>query len=272
MSMFSANLNNIEYSFKSWPIATLPLDYNITYNYIFLDSEEQFQQNCANLPENWRFRELHYTYKFNNTGQRMEKKLDDVNYDYILFLGCSHTVGVGLPLHETYPYLTATELGLDYINGGAPGASVKFTFLNLFYALQYLPKPKYVVISWPSYGRYVLFRKKAEFILPNFEIKTKHTENLYNAMITEDFLTQEASLFRTLSIDLCSKLKIPLIEFTFFNNDNYVRDNNIHIVDSEDTDLNTYYARDILKVNGSYISHPGSALHRSATDYIKDSI
>lgn len=268
MSLFSINLENIDYSLSNWPIAKLPIDTNQSLDFIFLDSKEQYSKNLNLLPKDWRFRDLKFNYRFNSSNLRMEKELIDVDDNFILFIGCSHTVGVGLPLEETYPYLTSKKLGIDYVNAGAPGASIKFTFLNLFYALKYFRRPKIIVVSWPSYGRYSLFKNKAEFILPNYEIKNNKTKSLYQEMIYSDFLYDEANLYRKLTVDLCEHFNIQLIEFTFYNLDCFVSNNNIFTVDCEEKNLNQYYARDILHVQDYFISHPGLSLHNIATDFI----
>lgn len=275
--MFKAPLTGIEYSYTQWPIFNIPFFPNLKEKFLFLDSEENYQKNLKDLADDWRFRDLEIDYKFNQSGLRMNKEISEVNEDYFACFGCSHTTGIGLPHNEIYSTLIEQELFLDGINVGIPGSSVKSTFLNVFYFLKMIiHKPKFMVISWPSSGRYLFLGDKADFVLPSYEIQDKHYELLYRHM-SEQFIDQEANMYRSLTLDLCKMYNIKIVEFTFYNKDRFVRDNSIHCIDQNlEININEDCARDIQKIvisnKEKIISHPGKKLHREAFNFILEEI
>lgn len=85
-------------------------------------------------------------YKFNAYGFRSEEfKIEDS----LLALGCSYTMGVGLPIEDTWPYIVAKELNLKYHNLGV-GSCSNDTCFKLAY--HYIPKlkPKIVCLLSPE--------------------------------------------------------------------------------------------------------------------------
>lgn len=271
--MFKAPLTNIEYNYDRWPIFEIPFFSNLKENFLFLDSEDLYQKNLRDLSIDWRFRNLKIDYKFNQLGLRMNKEISEIDENYFACFGCSHTTGIGLPYSEIYSALIEKDLGIDVVNAGIPGSSIKSTFLNVFYFLKTMVyKPKFIVISWPSSGRYVFLGDKADFVLPNYEIENENYKLLYRYM-TEDFLNQEANMYRFLTLDLCRIYNIKLIEFTFYNNDSFVKNNSIHVIDQNpEVDLNEDCGRDVQKIvisnKSRIISHPGKRLHLEARNFI----
>ena len=56
--------------------------------------------------------------EYNSFGHRC-KEIADLDFDnYVLFAGCSHTVGVGVTVKQSYPYRVAKKLKCDYYNLG----------------------------------------------------------------------------------------------------------------------------------------------------------
>ena len=77
-----------------------------------MDTEERYLENLKlKRPEmesnGWINQEI--TYKFNSFAFRCNEFTSDPS---ILFLGCSHTVGVGLPIEHTWPTIVANNLNL----------------------------------------------------------------------------------------------------------------------------------------------------------------
>ena len=93
------------------------------------------------------------TYNFNSKGYRT-KDIEDLNKDFILTFGCSHTEGIGLAKEDMWAELLAKECNMDLLNLGVGGTGPDIIHLN---TLQYLkvnyPKPKCVVIQWPQSTR-----------------------------------------------------------------------------------------------------------------------
>lgn len=114
---------------------------------------------------NWVDRQIKYT--FNSHGFRSEEFSND---DSVMFLGCSMTVGIGLPVEDTWAYQVAKAVNLKCFNlsiGGA-GPDTAFRLAN-----HYIPqiKPKLVVYLDPPPGRFSLLSANGEiysFITGNF--------------------------------------------------------------------------------------------------------
>ena len=119
---------------------------NMTLEYHGLDdSKELFEKNLKTkfklLESNgWLNKEIQY--KFNSEGFRSEEFSSKPG---IIFLGCSHTFGTGLPLTETWPYRVATSLNLECYNLSIPGASNSLCFRMLY---NYVNKINSNLIVW----------------------------------------------------------------------------------------------------------------------------
>jgi len=113
------------------------------------DTEQQYQQNQKDLGD-WIDRK--FTYKFNKQGFRCEEFVENTD---ILFLGCSYTIGVGLPLENTWSYLVAESLGSTYANLGQGGGSNDTAFRLGYYWIPKI-KPKFVFLLSPQPHRFEL--------------------------------------------------------------------------------------------------------------------
>jgi len=82
------------------------------------------------------------TYDINSQGFRCNELQE--NRNAIVFLGCSHTYGVGLPIQNTYVYNLSTMLDMPYFNLGIPGSALDTAFRMACYWLHII-KPKIVV-------------------------------------------------------------------------------------------------------------------------------
>lgn len=239
------------------------------------DNKEDFLINCKRLPESWVYRNSPISYKFNSKGLRMNKEIEDVSVDYIAGFGCSHTVGVGVNLEDTWIHLLSQDLGLDYINNGVSGGSIKLCAINFFNMLATKKTlPKIAVFAWPSSVRYC-FYEDGEFVfyLPRFITKDKkfqyHTQ-AYNSLLLTNVLTTEALFYRQMVRITCDKLGIKYAEFTFDDKDDLKsRGVPLIYIQPADKDLNEDHARDVRdKSNNAIFSHPGKRLHRMAKDQI----
>lgn len=86
------------------------------------------------------------TYKINSCGFRCEEFKE---CDSVVFLGCSHTLGVGLHLEDTWSYIVSNQLNLVNYNLSITGGSNDSAFRVAQY---YIPKiqPKIVIMLSPS--------------------------------------------------------------------------------------------------------------------------
>ncbi len=105
-------------------------------------------------------------YKYNSLGHRC-KEVNEIDLNnYILFAGCSHTEGEGLHVEESYPYITAKELDLDYYNLGIRASGFDVLFYNVMRWLALYPKPKLVVLQYPDPLRFAVPAEPAPLIIP----------------------------------------------------------------------------------------------------------
>ena len=105
------------------------------------------------------------TYKFNSDAFRSAEF--DPAADNLMALGCSFTMGVGLPAHLVWPSLLGHALNLQVCNLGWGGFSADACFRMAEYWIPYL-NPKLVVFLVPA-------RSRLEIIVDE---KTGHTFDL----------------------------------------------------------------------------------------------
>ena len=109
------------------------------------DSEELYQKNLrrnqSHLEQyNWIDRSI--TYKFNSHGFRADKF--DSTDPGVMFIGCSHTLGVGLPVESTWAHIVSSELKLKNYNLGIGGSSNDTAFRLVHYWIDQL-RPDLVI-------------------------------------------------------------------------------------------------------------------------------
>jgi len=144
-----------------------------------MDTYELYQRNLSSRYDelkkfNWI--DKTFTYKFNSYGFRTD------NFSHknsIMFLGCSHTCGIGLPVHETWASIVAETLELHNSNLGIGGGSLDTAF-RLCHGYIDIIKPKMIILMKPPGIR--------------FELLTKHTISNVNPSMTN-------LLYKTWSID-----------------------------------------------------------------------
>jgi hypothetical protein len=168
---------------------------NRTVKWLPWDTEERYIENLKLNPQalesnGWINKE--FTYQFNSFAFRCEEFTNDPS---ILFLGCSHTVGVGLPIEHTWPTVVANKLNLKCFNLGQGGSST-----NTAYRLgsHWIPKllPKIVVLLIPDMHRLELIDDDyINFLTP---MSLGKYLNFYNTWLSDDancYLNSEKNVF-----------------------------------------------------------------------------
>lgn len=158
-----------------------------------MDSEDRYQENLkfkSKVLERYGWLNSKFTYKFNSHGFRCEEFTEDPS---IVFLGCSMTVGVGLPIEATWPTLVSNELNLKCYNLGIGGASNDTAFRLALYWLEKI-KPKMVVFCRTFPTRMEVFSATGAIAniadeLPEFYLNY-WTRNIHNV----DLLQKKNSL------------------------------------------------------------------------------
>jgi hypothetical protein len=141
------------------------------------------------LPQNWHYRSNKLTYAFNANGHRC-KNIEDLDLDnYILFAGCSHTVGIGLELEKTFAYQVASSLKVDYYNLALSGTGIDVMTYNLIMWSNTVKKmPKFLVILWPATVRFsTLHNNLLNPIVPSSASSNANVKNFVGAGINLGF-------------------------------------------------------------------------------------
>jgi hypothetical protein len=222
---------------------------NTTSNFLSDDSEEQLLENSKSQPPDWYYNNAELVYSFNSQGHR-SKNIEDIDQDnYILFSGCSHTMGVGLELEKTYPYLLSTKLGTDYYNLAIPGTGmdvVEYNLLSWFFKIK--KKPKLVVIQWPDHSRFIEYDSMRDNVLPHgtWDNQSNFVSFIINSEDTGMFYARKAITNRLIK----NVVDVPVVTFNFGSQRDYgIYDLNMPRLDK---------ARDL--------SHAGIKSHASFTE------
>lgn len=126
-------------------------NHNQTFKWCGSDNEQNYLQRSKD--SNWEFINTDITYKLNNFGHRCEN-VENIDLDnYILFLGCSHSMGVGLPLEKTFPYLLAQKCKVNYYNLSLGAAGQDVAFHNLLTWCNTYKRPKVIIFQFPWHLR-----------------------------------------------------------------------------------------------------------------------
>lgn len=117
---------------------------NQSHEWLPMDTKDLYQQNVKKHYEllkkfNWIDTEI--SYKFNSDGFRSEEFSERPS---IVFLGCSLTIGIGIPYECTWPNIVAKTLDLANFNLGIGGGSNDTAFRLGHYWIQKL-RPRMVV-------------------------------------------------------------------------------------------------------------------------------
>jgi len=98
------------------------LHFNTVLEWFPTDEKSLYEENFLKYPEIMkRWENVDITYEINEYGFRSPSFYDSDNN--IVFLGCSITTGIGLPLEKTFAYSISKKLGMNLCNLSVPGRS-----------------------------------------------------------------------------------------------------------------------------------------------------
>lgn len=214
--------------------------------WLSMDTKELYAKNNSiekqrQLLEKYGWIENSFDYVFNSHGFRSDEFIEDSNS--IVFLGCSFTVGIGLPYQDTFAKIIANKLNFSCYNLGLGAGSYDSCFRFAYYWLEKL-KPKIVCMYTPPAERTEVFYKETlHQFYPNKKINAFHNdpEDYYKIWVDDTVNVELNSQKNLLAIKhLCKNLNIKFIS---------INSGQIKIID---------YARDL--------AHPGIETNREIAD------
>jgi hypothetical protein len=121
---------------------------NTTRYWLQNDRKELYELNLKSnydLLKNNNWIDNSFTYKFNSHGFRCDEFTDEPS---IMFLGCSFTCGIGLPIDYIWPELVSKKLNMRCANLGIGGSSIDTAF-RLCHGWIDIIKPQIVILLEP---------------------------------------------------------------------------------------------------------------------------
>lgn len=186
---------------------------NTEIPWVTSDTERLYKENLKTRRsdlENYGWIDRSFSYKFNEHGFRSDSF---TMKDGAMFLGCSLTMGIGIPWESTWPYLVSQRLGLACWNLGQGGGSSD-TLFRLAY--NWIPRlhPRMVIVMYPAEERFeILEGHTSNVLMPQAPYVTYH--NFYKTWITTESNGWLNKTCNSLALQrLCERAKIPLYEFT----------------------------------------------------------
>jgi len=197
-----------------------------TLYWIPSDSQENFQKNSEDpvkyqllVDRGWHTPTA-IPYVINKHGFRCDEF--ENNVENIVTLGCSFTMGIGLPVETTWPFLVSQALDLKLYNLSWPGSSADTCFRLAKYWLPLL-KPSVVCMLTPPPVRIeIIDDSNKESPSTTMMPSVNHGHPLFDIFLKTWFLHEENcqlnNLKNQLAIkQLCNELNIKIIVLTVFD-------------------------------------------------------
>lgn len=200
---------------------------NTTQDWLVGDIEEFYLKNLKtkfDLLQSNGWIDYKFNYKFNSYGFRCKEFTKNPT---LMTLGCSMTVGIGLPVEHIWPELVAKNLNLECANLGIGGSSHDTAF-RMCYGYIDIVKPKLVILMGPARPRFEVIHDNNACNLTPVSVAINGDDSFFKTMIhpqNEFFNFQKNYLAIKL---MCMERNIkflyyPTTEFVWVAND-YARD------------------------------------------------
>lgn len=176
------------------------------------DSLYNLNDSLQKMPNDWYYKDVEITYNNNSLGHRCNH-VESINLDnYVLFVGCSHTVGVGNRIEDCFPYQVAQSLNMDYytLAIGGTGSDVMFHNLSLWLAT-IAKRPKFIVWQWSGPVRYITMKGHNIFGSCGVWNNSKESEDFIIAGEVVNFFNTRIAMVSA----FLKNIQIPLIEVSF---------------------------------------------------------
>jgi hypothetical protein len=235
---------------------------HVNKNLLWYQPEEEFEflKNKDVVDSKYLNNDIYYT--FNEYGYRT-KNFSDVDSDFVLIFGCSHTEGIGLHEEDIWCNQLCDKIGIDRINLGKAGSGPDIQYIN---SLQYIknnfPKPKLVVIQWPqTFRRSFAYNDNENIVLKHHNVSSKTEKQDSNWFLkrycgsdtSEMFMNNYMALNATNM--MWNSIGVPVYNWSWTGDFDF-NDCRIRIVETQDTGR----ARDMM--------HDGADIHKQVIDQI----
>lgn len=150
------------------------------------------QWHNSDKPENYvskgnLYKPESFGYTFNSQGFRCD---EFTNEPSLVFIGCSITEGIGLPLEQCWAHRVASELNVPYINIGMGGAGYD-AMSRALYLMQDKIKPKVAIILLPGVWRRELI-EVGEYVFWSPVQQFNFTKNKNQVLMNEDWVMYQS--------------------------------------------------------------------------------
>jgi hypothetical protein len=188
---------------------------NQTLDWLPMDTQELYNKNVKLkkdlLIENG-WLDQKFTYQFNQEGFRSDEFSEEAG---IVFLGCSHTLGIGLPYKHTWPYIVSNNLRKKCYNLAIGGGSNDLAFRM---AYNYIPKlkPSLVIFLITHNSRLEILGKNNQPYQPDQLVGSGmlpfKNDQFYEAWLTNEDNLNANLLKNLLAIEnICNKNNVKFI-------------------------------------------------------------
>lgn len=196
---------------------------NQTLKYIANDHKDVYKHNMKDpywsemlLSCGWYNKKIQYT--FNSHGFRSDE-FEKPETPSVIFLGCSYTLGVGLPIENSFTHLVSKELGLKNYNLGISGGGADSSFRI---GSHWIPKLKPTMVIFANIFKdrceYVKKYKVCEQKMGPFSANDVHIKYSHSHWNLNNLKNLYALKF------ICDREKIPLYNITEFERLDFARD------------------------------------------------
>lgn len=192
---------------------------NQSINWLPMDTEDLFLDNLKDHTQlellkkhNWI--DSNFTYRFNSNGFRCNEFTSDPT---VMFIGCSHTIGIGLPEDKTWPYIVSKKLNMACANLGQGGGSADTAF-RLCHGWIDQINPKIVVFLHPPGSRFEIINHDViEFHSHGSLSGFTKSDSFIHKWIGDESNNYLNSIKNTLAINLlCNERKILFINVPIY--------------------------------------------------------
>lgn len=184
---------------------------NTVHDWMPSDSHERWLENCKDPVQRQRLQqhgwlpERAITYAFNSHGFRCAEFDDRPS---VLCLGCSHTMGMGLPVEQTWPCLLQQRVQINCWNLGVAGCALDTVFRMVNHYVHVLNAVA-VMCLVPEIKRFEIFSGGR----PHIENCVNPAGSpMYRAWMNDD---QNADINQTKNLlamqQICNSANVPLV-------------------------------------------------------------